>query len=280
MDEPLTEQELQAVEAIEAAFQFSTSASFSSSAPSIARKRHSDPLKDQDDQNCRRRLPNSIFSRPHSNVFSLSPCQANLRMRYPEMRFGGQILYSRTEIEAEKAAVELLRSLEAKKKEAGCVTVGFDIEWRPSFRKGVSPGKTAVMQLCADTNRCDVTHIIHSGIPRTLQLLLEDSTIFKVGVGIGNDCVKVFKEYNVSINAAEDISLLAKEKLGGDRGIWSLASLTEMLVCKELHKPKKIQLGNWEANVLTTEQLHYAATDAFASWHVYQVLRSFPNAID
>lgn len=42
----------------------------------------------------------------------------------------------------------------------------------------------------------------------------------------------------------------------------------------QLPKPRKIRLGNWEAAFLSKEQLKYAATDAFASWHVYQVTMS------
>ena len=58
-------------------------------------------------------------------------------MRYPAMKFGGQILYSRTSIEVEKAARELLQSLEAEKREVDRVIIGFDIEWKPSFTTGL-----------------------------------------------------------------------------------------------------------------------------------------------
>ena len=39
----------------------------------------------------------------------------------------------------------------------------------------------------------------------------------------------------------------------------------------QLPKPKGIRMGNWEANVLSKAQLEYAATDAFASWYLYEV---------
>ena len=45
---------------------------------------------------------------------------------------------------------------------------------------GFSPGKAAVMQICGDTSHCHVMHIFHSGIPKSLQLLLEDPTLLKV----------------------------------------------------------------------------------------------------
>ena len=84
-DQPLTDQELEAIDAIEASFQSSTpssSSSSSSSTPaattpssSIINKRHSSPQKDQEPPKTRRQLPNSIFSL--SKPFSLSPCQGN-----------------------------------------------------------------------------------------------------------------------------------------------------------------------------------------------------------
>ncbi|RVW23822.1 Werner Syndrome-like exonuclease [Vitis vinifera] len=47
-----------------------------------------------------------------------------------------------------------------------------------------------------------------------------------------------------------------------------------------LLKPNKIRLGNWEADVLSKAQLEYAATDAFASWYLYEVLKSFPDTAE
>ncbi|KAH7573003.1 hypothetical protein ACOSP7_006404 [Xanthoceras sorbifolium] len=262
-DRPFTDQELQTIEAIEAQYQHS-----------FSKKRQSNPHDEISRPKTRRQLPSSVLA-----SFSLSPCQANPKMKYPAMRFGGQILYSRTSMEVEKAAVELLQILKAKKRENCQVAIGVDIEWKPTFKRGVLPGKTAVMQICCDANQCHVMHIIHCGIPPSLQLLLEDTAFLKVGVGIGNDAAKVFKDYNVSIKVVEDLSYLANQKLGGDSKKWGLASLTETLVCKELQKPNKIRMGNWETNVLSKDQLQYAATDAFASWHLYQVLKSLPELV-
>lgn len=45
---------------------------------------------------------------------------------------------------------------------------------------GVPNGKVAVMQICDGTERCHVLHVIHSGIPSSLKLLLEDPTVLKV----------------------------------------------------------------------------------------------------
>lgn len=142
------------------------------------------------------------------------------------------------------------------------------------------PGKAAVMQICANTSLCHVMHIFHSGITQSLQFLLEDSKLVKVGIGIGGDCAKVFRDYNVSVKSVEDLSYLANQKLDGKPKTWGLQALAKILVCKELQKPNKIRLGNWQVDVLSKEQLQYAATDAFASWQLYQVLKSLPDAKD
>ncbi|PRQ38410.1 putative DNA helicase [Rosa chinensis] len=270
-DEPFTEEDLQA---IEAAFEAAATSS-------LSKKRRSNPDDEVTDQSqsARRRLPSSVLALQHPNAFALSPCRqaANIRMRYPVLKFGGRVTYSRTAVEVEKAAMEILKTVKAKTNEMGQNAVGFDIEWKPTFQRGVPPGKVAVLQICGDTSCCHVMHIIHSGIPRSLQLLLESSSILKVGAGIANDAVKVFKDYNVSIKAVEDLSYLANHKLGDSQN-WGLASLTEKLISKQLLKPKKIRLGNWETKYLSKEQLQYAATDAFASWYLHEVLRSLPDA--
>lgn len=52
---------------------------------------------------------------------------------------------------------------------------------------------------------------------------------------------------------------------------FQLLSILPSFLYLQLKKPKKIRLGNWETPVLSEAQLEYAATDAFASWYLYQV---------
>ncbi|XP_026387793.1 Werner Syndrome-like exonuclease isoform X1 [Papaver somniferum] len=234
-----------------------------------------------------RRLPNwGIHNCTNRNAGSFSGSSSNPRnqvsnkVEYPEMKFGGRIVYSKTVSEVEKAAKELLEIIEVKKIYMEQVSLGFDIEWKPTFRKGGKTVKAAVMQICGDPGLCYVMHIHHSGIPPVLQSLLEDPTSVKVGVAIGGDAVKVFKDYNVCVKSLEDLSDLANIKLGGMPKMWGLRSLAETLVHKQIKKPGNTRLSNWETYVLSKQQLEYAALDAFASWHLYQVLRSLPDAVD
>ncbi|KAI3826619.1 hypothetical protein L1987_00668 [Smallanthus sonchifolius] len=216
--------------------------------------------------------PRNRFSNPFSSSY-----RATSKMRYPAMTFKGHIVYSRTFSEVEKAADELLKFVEAKNSDGNRAAIGFDIEWRPIFKKGVGQSKAAFLQICADVARCHVMHIIHSGFPQNLKSLLGDSRFLKVGVGIAGDARKVFNDHNVSVDALEDLSRLPNKKLGGVPKMLGLSSLTEKLTCKQVLKPSKIRLGNWEANPLSTEQLKYAATDAFVSWHLFEVLNRLPD---
>ncbi|KAJ4812227.1 Werner Syndrome-like exonuclease [Rhynchospora pubera] len=269
--DPVSEAELQAIETS----YFSSKRSSSDSLP------HSNkPSK------CRR-LPNwSLQSdRTSSQTPSSSgalwnvgpaPCLANRRTKYQAMKFVGRIDYCRTADEVERASVELLDKIKAKNG-LGQVSLGFDIEWIPSFRRGETPRKAAVMQICMDATCCYVLHIIHSGITPVLKSLLEDSLSIKVGICISNDAWKVANDYDVNVQPLMDLSGLANTKLVGPAKKWSLSSLTETITCKELEKPSKIRMGNWEADSLTKEQLQYAATDAFASWYLYEVLNAMPD---
>jgi len=79
-----------------------------------------------------------------------------------------------------------------------------------------------------------------------------------------------------------DLSILANAKLTSDPHAvkqWSLSSLAQELTCKQVEKVRSIRTGDWEAEPSSQPQLLYAATDAFASWHLYQVLKSFPDPV-
>uniref|UniRef100_A0A0E0KMD8 3'-5' exonuclease n=1 Tax=Oryza punctata TaxID=4537 RepID=A0A0E0KMD8_ORYPU len=225
----------------------------------------------------RRRLPDWPSPNPVTASASAPPrapsppaFRGNVKARYQPVMFNGKIVYCRTPSEVEKATRDILCKIETMKA-SGQVSLGFDLEWRPFPRRGDPPCKVAVMQLCMERTLCYVMHIIHSGVPPVLKSLLEDSSSVKVGICIDNDARKMFNDYDVHVQPLMDLSNLANAKLGFPPKRWSLASLTEMVTCKELPKPSNIRMGNWEAYVLSKQQLQYAATDAYISWHLYEV---------
>lgn len=54
-------------------------------------------------------------------------------------------------------------------------------------------------------------------------------------MGIAGDARKVYKDYDISVKALEDLSGLANQKFGGVPKQWSMASLTEKLICKQVY---------------------------------------------
>ncbi|KAL0382805.1 UNVERIFIED_CONTAM: Werner Syndrome-like exonuclease [Sesamum calycinum] len=245
-DYPLTDEDLRAID--------SAFAAAAASAPPS--KRHALSYSDEENSSVhsppktRRRLPDSlfVFQKQQNNnrlkfgvfvhiaweVVHLMNFTRMLNFRLlSEIKFGGRTIYSRTVEEVERAAEELLEFVEVKKRKEDQCIFGLDIEWRPTFRRGVAPGKAAVLQICGENSCCYVLHIIHSQIPKSLQRLLEDQTSIKVGVAIANDAAKVSQDYNVSIKTLEDLSDLANRKLGGEPKKWSLSTLTEMLTCRQ-----------------------------------------------
>ncbi|CAL5018471.1 unnamed protein product [Urochloa decumbens] len=240
----------------------------------------------------RRRLPDWASPSPSSRPrYSQSPVsggstpswvltppsfQGNVRARHQPVSFRGKIVYCRTHSEVEKAARDILGRIESSKA-PGPVSLGFDLEWKPFPRRGEPPCKVAVMQLCMEKTLCYVLHIAHSGVPDILKSLLEDNSSIKVGICIDNDARKMLNDYDVCVQPLMDLSILANIKLAGPPKRWSLASLTQMITCKELPKPSNIRMGNWEADVLTKQQLQYAATDAYISWYLYEALQVLPD---
>lgn len=59
-------------------------------------------------------------------------------------------------------------------------------------------------------------------------------TRLQVGLAIAGDARKIHNDYSISVESCEDLSVLAKQKLGQD-SCWSLASLTENLTHQEVH---------------------------------------------
>lgn len=63
------------------------------------------------------------------------------------------------------------------------IPIGFDMEWPFTFVTG--PGRTAVIQLCADVGVCFVFHIFHlKKLPAVLVALLTHDKVCLHGVNI------------------------------------------------------------------------------------------------
>jgi len=141
--------------------------------------------------------------------------------------------------------------------------LGFDTETRPSFKKG-QINQVALLQLSTD-KRAFLFRLNRQELSRKIIAILANPAIVKAGVAIRDD-VKVLQAKK-KFTPAGFVELQDEAK---NRGIenFSLKKLAGIVLGLRISKAQ--QLSNWEADDLSEPQLHYAATDAWLSYKVYE----------
>lgn len=170
----------------------------------------------------------------------------------PTAQFDGRIIVILTKGETEKAVNYLLLQ----------PILGFDTETRPTFRKG-EHHKVALLQV-STPDTCFLFRLNHTGLTPALIRLLEDNTVPKMALSWHDDVngLQRLKQFNPGHFI--DIQQLVKE-LGVED--MSLQKLYANLFGQKISKRQ--QLSNWEADILSTPQKLYAATDAWACINLY-----------
>ena len=170
----------------------------------------------------------------------------------PTAQFDGRIIVILTKGETEKAVNYLLSQ----------PILGFDTETRPTFRKG-EHHKVALLQV-STPDTCFLFRLNHTGLTPALIRLLEDNTVPKMALSWHDDVngLQRLKQFNPGHFI--DIQHLVKE-LGVED--MSLQKLYANLFGQKISKRQ--QLSNWEADILSTPQKLYAATDAWACINLY-----------
>lgn len=148
--------------------------------------------------------------------------------------------------------------------------VGFDTESRPSFKKNVKY-PVSLIQL-AIPGEVFLFRINKTGFHKSIISLFEDKSIIKAGVSIHDDLSRL-----QSMRKFNPAGFVELQSLSTDFGITSnsLRKLVAILLGFRISKAQ--QLSNWEAEVLSEGQLHYAATDAWVSLEIYNLLKRLSN---
>ena len=173
----------------------------------------------------------------------------------PLVRFEGKIHVVR-DVAGLQAAAEKLRASQV---------IGFDVESRPTFRKGDNH-PVALLQLATDHDAflIQLRPIDDLGPIRDL---MEDASIAKTGVALRDDIKKLAEKHPFEPNNFVELDAMAS-KLGiVTTGLRSLAA-----IFLESRISKGAQLSNWERRKLTPAQLFYAATDAWVSRAIHQAM--------
>ncbi|KAK9841419.1 hypothetical protein WJX74_005428 [Apatococcus lobatus] len=178
--------------------------------------------------------------------------------------------------------------------------IGLDSEWRAD--DGVHLSQTALLQLCyqsapraspgpscSSDEEHDLGHIYtclliplkRTGITPALHMLLEDPGIDKAGVGVLGtsrflgDAARLRLGWDISCRGLWDIWHRVDDYWSGHKG--GLEALARTFLHLELEKDKAIQCGDWEAWPLSVQQRAYAATDAYVSLRLSQVITATPK---
>lgn len=171
----------------------------------------------------------------------------------PRVNFQGRIIIVLTESEAEKAVNYLLKA----------DVLGFDTETRPIFKKG-KQNTVALLQV-STRDTCFLFRLNRFGLCPAVVRLLEAEGVKKIGLSWNDDVRSLHALGDFTPKGFFELQEHMKE-LGVED--MSLAKLYANLFGQRISKRE--QLSNWEADVLTSKQQDYAATDAWACVMLYE----------
>eukprot|EP00602_Paraphysomonas_sp_CaronLab_P009635 CAMPEP_0185022238 /NCGR_PEP_ID=MMETSP1103-20130426/4958_1 /TAXON_ID=36769 /ORGANISM="Paraphysomonas bandaiensis, Strain Caron Lab Isolate" /LENGTH=336 /DNA_ID=CAMNT_0027554221 /DNA_START=215 /DNA_END=1225 /DNA_ORIENTATION=- len=152
---------------------------------------------------------------------------------------------------------------------SGC-HVGFDIEWRPSFRKNII-NKVALVQLSTDSSVLLVQTRRFGHFPTALKHALGREGVVKVGVGILDDLMKLNSDCGVPIGEFLDVGAVVKRIDNLDKT--GLKHIMKHYFNVDTTKPKRVQMSNWEMAILTSAQIKYASQDALMGRLMYTLIQ-------
>jgi ribonuclease D len=180
---------------------------------------------------------------------SLTPEAVN---ELPIRRYEGEVFLVETREDAERAGADFATER----------VTGFDTETRPSFRAGQSY-PPALAQV-ATARAVYLFPLLEVGIPVVLAELLSSSTVAKGGVGLADDVRQLRKLFEFTPGAFVDLGAAARRHGLEKSGVRTLAALF-----LGFRIPKGAKTSNWAAKRLSSQQIAYAATDAWACRELY-----------
>ena len=143
---------------------------------------------------------------------------------------------------------------------------GFDTETRPSFTKG-RVNRVALLQLATATDAY-LFRLCKMDIPPSLLALLSDPAILKIGAAIKNDLDVLKRSAKLKPCGFVDLQDMMHQF---DIKSTGLAKMAGIVLGVRISKSQ--QLSNWENHILTPAQQHYAATDAWMCYLIYERLK-------
>lgn len=149
--------------------------------------------------------------------------------------------------------------------------LGLDCEWvsNDQPQQDGMPGRQPVslLQLASVSGVCVLVRLhLLPCIPDSLKQLLVDRSILKVGVACMDDARYLLRDYSLSCMGCVDLRHLVPRTIPSANTMQvGLRSLTKVVLGVDLDKTSSVRRSDWEAEVLTSQQVSYAACDALAA---------------
>ncbi len=152
--------------------------------------------------------------------------------------------------------------------------VGFDTESRPTFEKGKVSDGPHVVQFASESHAY-IFQLCNPESHNPLLYLLATEDVKKIGFDLGSDRKLLLKKFGVLPRGLVDLRPVFKRQ--GYRSTVGIRAAVAIVFNEQFHKSRQVTMSNWGSPILTSNQLLYAANDAYAALRVYLQLLNFPN---
>lgn len=205
---------------------------------------------------------------------------------YPVARLPDNITVSvlNTTIDINKSCQKLLDEC----LQQGTIAIGFDCEWAVrGKRSAISISEQSALKFVpialvqiAYGNSVYLMRI-HSfasdNLPENLIKILTDTKIAKIGKNVSGDLTR-FRYFGLQQCPGQlELGTFCKDKDLIERRNTSLADICGFVLKVQLPKANFVRCGNWEAPILSEEQINYAALDAWVSYEIYTRYKDMPT---
>ena len=147
--------------------------------------------------------------------------------------------------------------------------VGFDTESKPTFVTGdVSEGPHVVQFALHDKA---YLFQLHRTEGRSFLIeLLESEQLIKVGFGLKSDRGHIYAKLGVHFGAVVDLNTVFS--MDGYHKEMGVRAAVGLVLNQRFAKPRHVTTSNWSQPQLTSQQMLYAANDAYAALKVLEAL--------
>jgi ribonuclease D len=148
--------------------------------------------------------------------------------------------------------------------------VGFDTESKPTFAVGEKSTGPHVVQF-ALRDKAFIFQVHRAeGLPYLTELLCS-TEIIKVGFGLRSDSGHILKKFGIKFGGVVDLNTVFSMR--GYQKEMGVRNAVGLIFNQRFSKSGKMSTSNWSQHELSSQQLLYAANDAYGALRVFDALK-------